>query len=242
MGNVILPAEAPFDLYKAAYVFYHKRNLRLCHFTFVYPNKPFTTHSGDVLLGINVDTGNQAVTKFARFPEVLEFFSDNLEFRFLYQISDDVLCGFANKDRTRTLDAVFAFFDNYRRSMAELMGYETIVRNHNMHTVNGIRIVVQSGDKFISPDERIVLFRCGVDYVVFSTVSEPGIQKNLCSNAPTLSGFAKSARMLEGDWFAPAKGHMLVAKSKGQSKERLVDGFLAYLSDTMARATPGQAC
>ena len=242
MGNIILPAEAPFDLYKAAYVFYHKRNLRLCHFTFVYPNKPFATRNGDILLGINVDTGNQAVLKYARLSEVMESFGDNLEFRFLYQISDDVICGFANKDRTRTLDAVFTFFDNYRRSMAELMGYETIIHNHELRVVNGIRIVVQSGDRFISPDERIVLFRSGIDYVVFSTVSEPGIQKNLCSNAPTLSGFAKSPHMLDGDWFTPSKGHMLVAKVKGQSKERLVDGFLAYLSDTTARATPGLAC
>ena len=241
MGNIILPAEAPFDLYKAAYVFYQRRNLRLCHFTFVYPNKQFSTRNGDVLLGINVDTGNQTVTKFARLSEVMDFFGDNLEFRFIYQISDDVYYGFKNKDKTRTLDAVFTFFDNYRQSMAELMGFETIIGRHNLVEVNGLKIVVQEGEAFISPDERIVLFRSGIDYVVWSTNQQPGIQKNLCSNVPTLSSFAKSKFMLAGDWFVPSKGHMLVAKAGGSSKEDLTDGFLAYLSDTKERAVPGQA-
>lgn len=242
MGNIILPAEAPFDLYKAAYVFYQKRNLRLCHFVFVYPNKQFSTRNGDVLLGINVDTGNQSVTKFARLSEVMEFFGDSIEFRFLNQIPEDVFYGFRNKDRTRVLDSIFTFFENYRQSMAELMGFETIISNHELREVAGLRVVIQSGDKFISPDERIVLFRSGVDYVVWTTNKEPGIQKNLCSNAPTLSGFAKSSHMLPGDWFVPSKGHMMVAKTGGHSKEQLTDGFIAYLSDTLARATPGQAC
>lgn len=241
MGNVILPAEAPFDLYKAAYIFYQRRNLRLCHFTFVYPNKQFSTRNGDVLLGINVDTGNQSVIKFARLSEVMEHFGDNLEFRFLYQIPDDVYYGFKNKDKTRVLDAVFTFIDNYRSNMADLMGYEAIISRHNLVEVGGLRIVVQEGDAFISPDERIVLFRSGVDYVVWSTNKQPGIQKNLCSNVPTLSGFAKSSHMLPGDWFAPSKGHMLVVKSGSTSTEELTAGFTAYLSDIKDRAVPGGA-
>lgn len=233
VNNVVLPAEAPLDLYKAAYVYYKRFNLRLCNFIFAYPNKSFNVSRNDVMLGMHVNTGGRDVEKYMRFDEVMDTLGGPIEFKFLYQIPEDVFYGFRNRDKTVVLSALFEYFDNYTKSIAELSGADEILAAHTVHEVGDLRIVVQNPKEFITPDERIILFKNGYHYVVF--VSEPsvGIQKNLSKRVPTLSGFAEVAGLRSGDWFVHRRGHLIVSRSaKMPDMNMLIEQFIKYLSET----------
>ena len=232
MTTIIMPAEAPLDLFKAAYVFYKRDNLRLCNIQFAYPNKAFSMPKGCTLLGMHIDTGGRSVSKFMRFSEVMEHLGDPLEFRFLHQIAEDTFYGFRNRDKTLVMGAVFEFFDNYARTMAELSSADEIVADHVIHDIGNLRVVVQSEHRFITPDERIVLFKNGFHYVVFRSAPAVGIQKNLGANIPTLSGFADHAGLRTSDWFVHRNGHMLVSRSNvTPDAHKLIESFISYLSE-----------
>ena len=232
MTTIIIPAEAPLDLYKAAYVFYKRENLRLCNTQFVYPNKAFSMPKGCILLGMHIDTCGRDVTTFMRFSEVMDHFGEPLEFKFLYQLSEDLFYGFRDRDKTLVMSDLFKFFDNYAKTMAELSSPDEIIAEHTVHDIGDLRIVVQNEHRFITPDERIVLFRNGFHYVVFRSAPVIGIQKNLGANIPTLSGFADFAGLRNSDWFVHRNGHMIVSRPPGTpDAHMLIESLISYLSE-----------
>lgn len=232
INNIVLPAEAPLDLYKAAYVYYRRYNLRLCNFVFAYPNKSFSIVRNDVMLGMHVSTGGRDVEKYMRFEEVMNALGDPIEFKFLYQIPEDVFYGFRNRDKTVVLSELFAYFDNYTKSIAELSGADEILSNHTVHEIGDIRVVVQNPKEFITPDERIILFKNGYHYVIFVSAPSVGIQKNLSKKVPTLSGFAETAGLRDGDWFVHRRGHLIVSRSdKMPDMNALIEKFIKHLSE-----------
>lgn len=226
--NLYLPAEAPLDLYKAAYALYLRNNLRLCDLQFIYPHKGFSVHKSDILIGVHLDRVQQN-TLFLSFEDVLNYLGDTSEFNFLRQIPDDIIYGFRERDRTLMANKLFNFFTNYKQSMVELSNVESLLSDHIVMEVGRHKIVIQNDTIFLSPEERVLLFRNGYHYVIFNSRPQVGIQKNLQRKVPSLQKFADHAHLSDkSTWFIHRKGHLVLSR-EAYSKDSLVEQFIKFL-------------
>jgi len=223
MSKILLPAEAPLDLYKAAFIFYKKYNLNFCDFLFIYPNKPFTVRNNDILLGVNIEV-NEKVVKLNSLEEAVSYLGASDEFEFLFSIPDSVLLGFSVKDKTLTLIRLFEFFSTYYRNLVRNTPLTELLDKIDIVKYNNLKISIQKDGHFISPEERLVLFKSpGVDFCIFYSNGTVGIQKNLIrKKTPLLTQLSlKKYLPTEYNWFIHRRGHLLVSKSN--VKEDMID-------------------
>lgn len=206
--NVLLPAGATLDHLKAAYALYVKFDLRLCAFGFVYPHRRFSVNRGDVIIGANIDVDG-GVFMFQSLADVIAEFGHIPETKYIADIPPLVLDGFRDRDKTIVLMKVFEFFSNYSKTQAERISVPDLVSKCHVETVCGHNVL--SCEDILSPDERIVLFQNGYDYVVFRTNDTIGVQRNILENTPSLRGI-RATLPDQRSWVEHNRGHLLISK------------------------------
>lgn len=231
--NIVLPAEAGLDLYKAAYVIYKINNLRLSNISFLYPHKPCNIGHKDIVLGMHLEKTRQQ--QFMSFEEVLSHYGDCATYAFLRQIPDDVVYGFHAADKMYSCMKIFDFFEAYRTAIILHTNVASITDQHYVHEINEYKVLVQNGNIFITPDERIVLFRQGFDYVVFCAAPQVGVQKNLCKHIPSCTALAAHARYSSDEWFMHKKGHLIMSREK-MSLDALLHNLTNFLNSCPSKA------
>lgn len=210
IGNVLLPAEASLEMLRVAYALQAKFELRFCDFVFVYPNRRFSLKREDVIVGLNISS-EFPVKRFNTLAEVITEYGNIPEAKYLHLVPDEVLAGFRGKDKTAVLMSVFAFFRDFSMSMAEAQSVPALLSACTVDDVCGMKVV--TAPQFLSPEDRIVLFQAGHDYVVFQTDGAVGVQRSLLSSAPSLRGI-KPLLPTRDKWFAHSRGHMLLSTGR----------------------------
>lgn len=215
--NVIIPAEASLDVYKAAYIIFKKRQLKMCNLEITYPTRAFTVADRDIAISVHVNfLEDQKVTQFNGFHDVMQSFGNPVDMRFLEHIPDAILFCFKNEDRTLLAAQLFAAFDAFESNLRESVGVPELIASRELRNAGGYNILIGKGDKYLSPEERITLFKSRqVQFVVFETGDSYGVQKCISYPLPDLTLFARD--YLSSDracWFVHRRGHLVVSKTK----------------------------
>lgn len=235
--NVILPAEATLDAYKAAYVLYKKHLLYMCNIVFAYPTKAFTISQNDVLINVHVQVDSTCkVRRFSGFADVMAHYGNPVDMRFLEHVPESIMFCFRHDDKTILTDKLFKAFADFEANTREAASVPELLSTRKSLKVQGYCIVLGTGDTFLCPDERLALFRSRqVHYVVFSSGDSYGVQRCISMELPSLSDFAKD--YLNDDrsnWFAHRRGHLVVSKAQCAptvSLDELVKRLRAYLQN-----------
>lgn len=232
--NLVIPAEASMDVLKAAYAVFKHYNLKLSNIEIAYPNKSFRMLDGDVAIGVYVDSGPVDVRVFDGFKDVLGgFLGSPPEMRFLEHIPDHLLMCFHESDKTLLVNSVFNAFAAFDKNLREAVGVTSLMADRASIAVGAWNIVVADKDSFLSPEERVRLFRsANVHYIVFASGKSVGVQKCLSRSCPMLSDFA-GKHMTEPCWFVHRRGHLVVNKtdcSPACGTNELAERLVKFLS------------
>ena len=233
--NIIIPAEASLDVYKAAYVIFKKRQLRLCNLEIVYPTRSFVMADNDVVIDVHVSVGAvRNVMKYKGFQDVMNAYGNPIDMKFLEHIPDTMLLCFRNEDRTLLAAELFASFDAFEANLREAMSVPELLSAREIKKAGGCNIVLGTGERFLCSEERILLFKSRqVQYVVFESGGSYGVQRCISQNLPSLSTFAKEYLAEDTtSWFVHRRGHVVVSKAActpSVSLDELVARLCAYL-------------
>lgn len=233
--NVIIPAEATLDVYKAAYVIFKKRQLKLCNIVVAYPTRSFVMADRDVTICAHISVGaDRNITQYKGFRDVMAAYGNPVDMKFLEHVPDPILYCFRNEDRTMLAAQLFAAFDAFEANLREATSVPELMSSREIKKAAGFNIIIGVGEKFLCPEERITLFRSKqIQFVVFESGDSYGVQKCISQELPNLATFAKE--YLGDDiasWFVHRRGHVVVSKAKctpSATLDELVERLCAFL-------------
>lgn len=213
--NIVLPAEANLDLYKAAYVIFKERNMRLTNLTIAYPTKSFAVGQLDICLGMDIIRENQQGKNFSGFEDVMKnAVKNSTAYAFLRHIPESVMYCFREFDKTILAWNIFQAFDNFAANMKSIAEIPDKTTGRVEYHVGGYRILcAPTGDTYLTPEDRIILFRSGYHYIVFASGNTVGVQKSLIRHIPALTDFAKDMGLDPVIWFTHRMGHLVISKN-----------------------------
>lgn len=213
--NLVIPAEASTDVLKAAYVYYRQFNMRLTNIEIAYPNKPFRMFDSDIVIGVHVDAGPLNVTRISGYRDAMGRLNNPAEMRFLEHVPDQMSMCFHNPEKTLLIHEVFKAFEAYDRNIREAISVTAMLEDRTSLQAGGWNIVVAPKDKFLTPDERILLFRsASIHYIVFASGNTVGVQKCVSRKCPLLTTFAEKMGLTANPaWFSHRRGHLVTSKA-----------------------------
>lgn len=239
--NVVIPAEATLDIYKAAYVVWRKRQLKLCNLVVAYPTRAFNMADKDIVIGVHIEMQkDKSQTFYHGYQDVMAAFNNPIDLKFLDHIPDSVMMCFREDDKSILALKLFQAFDAFEINLKEVMSIHQLLETRKVFHAGRHTVVIGSGENFLSSEERILLFKNKrAQYVIFSSGDAYGIQRCVSQKSPSLRDFA--AEYLSSDtrnWFIHRRGHIIVSKSGHTptiSFDELVSLFSMYLNQNAVK-------
>lgn len=234
--NVIIPAEASLDVYKAAYVIFKKRQLKMCNLVVAYPTRSFVLADRDVTINAHIAVGSDRnITQYKGFQDVMVAYGNPVDMKFLEHVPDPIMFCFRDEDRTMLAAQLFAAFDAFEANLREAMSVPELMSSREIKKAGGFNIILGVGEKFLCPEERITLFRSKqIQFVVFESGDSYGVQKCISQELPNLATFARESLGEDfASWFIHRRGHIVVSKTKctpSVTLDELVARLCAYLN------------
>lgn len=213
--NVIIPAEAPLELYKCAYVVMRERNMRFSNLVVAYPQKGFQVATTDICLGmLGIDRQEGTGKNYESLSEVMQGLRCQSRYAFLTHLPTQLLMCYREIDKTILATKLFDAFDAFRRNFDDQFALADKIRERHTFTEGGYRtICADSKESFLTPEDRIALFKTGYQYIAFASDNTVGVQKTLHRHCPSLTEFARFAELDPEIWFTHRYGHLVITKN-----------------------------
>jgi hypothetical protein len=213
--NVVMPAEAPLELYKCAYVVMRERNLRFSNLVIAYPQKGFQVSPTDVCLGmLGIERPDAAGKNFESLSETMQALRCQSRYGFLTHLPTQLLMCYREVDKTILATKLFDAFDAFRRNFDDQFALTDKIRERRTFTEGNYQIIcADSKESFLTQEDRIALFKTGYQYIAFASDNTVGVQKTLHRHCPSLTEFAKFANLDPEIWFTHRLGHLVITKN-----------------------------
>ena len=229
--NVIIPAEAGLDIYKAAYVILQEKNLYLQNLVFVYPTKEFTVNPKDITIGMDILREGHTGKNYADLNEVMRAFRKSSKYNFLNHLPDSLMMCYREHDKTVLANYLFKAFACFEKNMEKMFDLPNKIKERKEFSVGNFRIMcVSTREEYLTPEDRIALFKTGFHYIVFCKSAGSGVQKCVHRRAPMLTEFAEYARLNQQIWFTHCRGHLVITKNT-HTPDLTVDELCAKLQE-----------
>lgn len=238
--QVVIPAEASLDLYKAAYVILREKNLLFSNLTIAYPQKGFSLGKDDICVGMNIVRPGEGGKNYDTLQEVITDMRCRNRYAFLTHLPNQLLMCFREHDKTILAINLYAAFDAFRRNFDDQFSLPQKISERKTYTVGKFRIIcADSKEYFLTPEDRIALFKTGYQYIVFSSDNTVGIQRTLQRRCPLLTDFARFANLDSNIWFTHRFGHLVISKNNrtpDRTPGDLCEMLQAFLSQKFTAA------
>ncbi len=213
--NVVMPAEAPLELYKCAYVVMRERNLRFSNLVIAYPQKGFQVSPTDVCLGmLGIERPDATGKNFESLSETMQALHCQSRYGFLTHLPTQLLMCYREVDKTILATKLFDAFDAFRRNFDDQFALTDKIRERRTFTEGNYQIIcADSKESFLTQEDRIALFKTGYQYIAFASDNTVGVQKTLHRHCPSLTEFAKFANLDPEIWFTHRLGHLVITKN-----------------------------
>lgn len=231
--NIVIPAEASLDVLKAAYAVWRRNNLRLTNIEIAYPTSPFRVFDGDVLIGMYISTDRLSVTSLTGFRDTMEYLGNPPDMRFLEHVPSQLPMFYYEQDKTLLVSSIFGAFNAFAKNLRDAASISELLSGRSQFSVGQWNVVVAAKDQFLTPEERVRLFRSDIHYIVFASGNTVGVQKCMSRPCPLLTTFAEKHLSQDKNWFVHRRGH-LVSNKNGCAPEKtgqeLADLLREYLT------------
>jgi len=233
--QVIIPAEATLDHYKAAFVLLRERNLPMSNLTVAYPQKSFNIGGKDICVGTFISRPTDTGRNYNSLHDVLVDLHRQNQYAFLTHIPSQLLMCHREHDKTRLAIKLFDSFEAFRRNYADQFSIQQKINERRTITAGKYRIIcADSKESYLTPEDRIALYKTGFQYIVFAAENTIGIQKTLLRRYPLLTDFAQCADLDPNLWFVHNYGHLVISKNN-RTPDKTVDELCALLEDFLTQ-------
>lgn len=201
---------------------------------FAYPTKEFTVNPKDITIGMDILREGHTGKNYSDFNDVINSFKRASRYNFLNHLPESLMMCYREHDKTVLAMNLFKAFTCFERNMNSMFELPQKIKERKELLVGKYRIMcVTTPEEYLTPEDRIALFKTGFHYIVFCNSAGSGVQKCVHRRSPMLTEFAKYARLNQNIWFIHCRGHLVISKNT-HTPDLTVDELCAKLQEFLS--------